>query len=249
MSTILGLSRGTDTLGLLELLFRWKTAAFGRDLHRFVAVIRYTHSIMKDSRMSRLVCLVLIPSMGILLLSYSSVISLTLTGTVTYTSTYSMEDTFPVSAGIGAFNASQALLWKPAWLAYLFTLAAFTLLFDTTSSVAINPSICYGTPCVTYYFTGGLAFVDPDPFGQPSLFPNSDVIIVRKAPGLLVSYWDLNSAEVNSVNPNDVECGTFGAASEAFQICLASSNLNIDHVIAGSSPFFKPNNRLVCLSI
>jgi hypothetical protein len=187
--------------------------------------------------------------MGILLLSHFSIISLTLTGTVTYTSTYSVEDTFPVSAGIGVFNASQALLWKPSWLAYLFTCATFNLLFDTTSSVEIYPATCYGTPCVTYYFTGGVAFVDPDPFEDPSLFPNSDVIIVRKAPGLLVSYWDLNSAEDSSVNSSDVECGTFGAAAEAFQICLGFSYLNVDHVVAGSASFFKPNDRLVCLSI
>jgi hypothetical protein len=41
LSTILGLSRGTGISGLLELLFAWKTTGFGRDLHRFVAAIRY----------------------------------------------------------------------------------------------------------------------------------------------------------------------------------------------------------------
>lgn len=187
--------------------------------------------------------------MGVLLLSCPPIDDLTCIGTVTYTETYSTQGSIPVSSGIGTFNASQALLWKPSWLAYLFTCASFNLLFDTTSSVTIDPPHCYGTPCSTYFFTGGIAFVYPTLYNRTSLFPNADVIVVRQSRGLLVSYWDLNSAEANSISPSDVECAIFGAKNEAFQICLAPSSLNVDHVVAGFTPIVKTNKRVDLLSL
>jgi hypothetical protein len=43
MSTALGLSRSTELIGLLELLFIWRKAHRGRDFHTLVSIIRYIH--------------------------------------------------------------------------------------------------------------------------------------------------------------------------------------------------------------
>jgi hypothetical protein len=40
MSTLLGLSRSTELFGLLELLFFWRTAHYGRDFHTLISIIR-----------------------------------------------------------------------------------------------------------------------------------------------------------------------------------------------------------------
>lgn len=41
MSTVLGLSRSTELMGLLELLFIWRKARRGRDFHTLISIIRY----------------------------------------------------------------------------------------------------------------------------------------------------------------------------------------------------------------
>lgn len=88
-----------------------------------------------------------------------------------------------------------------------------------------------------------MAFLDPDPFTETSLAPEADVIIVRKAQGLLVSYWDVDSEEAASITPDQIQCQVFGIPGGAFELCIASSTLNVDHIVAGSHPvkFTKTN--------
>jgi hypothetical protein len=157
----------------------------------------------------------------------------TLTGTVEYLATYDTQYAFPVSAGIGQFNASQATNFRPSYLAFWFSAISFNFWFDSTSSFTFQPPICYGTPCSSFYVTGGLAFVTPDPFETPSLYPDSDIVIVRNTQGLLFSFWEPTSAEASDID--GIQCSTFGFASEAFQICLVHSALNANHTLAGCS--------------
>ena len=156
-------------------------------------------------------------------------------GTVEYLPNYSVQGSIPVSAGIGQFNVSQVSAWDSSLLAFFFSIASYNLLYDTTSSFAIDPPICYGSSCSSYYLSGGLAFVDPDPFDTPRLFSESDIVIVRDTQGILASFSDLSSEEIQS--SHNFECSTFGFSAGAFQLCIAQSNINTGQVVAGSLCF------------
>jgi hypothetical protein len=157
-------------------------------------------------------------------------------GTVGYITTYTVLDTIPATAGLGAFNASMADYWIPSYLAFMFSLASFDLFEDPAKAFVLSTPICYGAPaCKTFYLNGGLAFTYPDPYTEPDLVPEADVLVARQTLGILVSYWDLSSAEVDAVDESQIDCLKIGAGNMAFQLCLAPSTTYTNHIVAGSS--------------
>jgi hypothetical protein len=153
---------------------------------------------------------------------------------VEYTTTYNILDTVPISAGIGAFNVSIALAWIPSYLAFTFAIASDNIFLDASRSISIAPPICYGaSTCTTYYINGGIGLTHPDVFQNKTLAPEADVFIQRQTPGILVSMWQVDSAEVNAINSSQIDCIQSESSDMAFQICLAPSTMYTNHIVAG----------------
>jgi hypothetical protein len=91
---------------------------------------------------------------------------------------------------------------------------------------------------MTYYINGGVGYTHPDVFQDKTLAPEADVLIQRQTTGLLVSMWQIDSAEANAVNSSQTHCLPVESSDMAFQICLAPSTIYTHHVIAGNSPIF-----------
>jgi hypothetical protein len=113
-------------------------------------------------------------------------------------------------------------------------MASDNIFLDATRSLSITPPICYGaSTCTTYYIHGGLYLTHPNVFENRALAPEADVFIQRQAPGLLVSMWQVDSAEVNAINSSQIHCIQSESSDMAFQICLAPSTMYTNHIIVG----------------
>ena len=60
------------------------------------------------------------------------------------------------------------------------------------------------------------------------------MVKVPNTQGLQIDYWDVDSADVKSIDGKDFNnCPIYGGTQFAFQICIAPSSLNVDHLIVG----------------
>jgi hypothetical protein len=154
--------------------------------------------------------------------------------TVEPTTTFASVSSFPVSAGIGIFNATFAAAWPPSLLAYEVASQASILLFNflITFSVAPVTPACSASgvlDCSSYLFSGGKALIYPKISGITA-FPNADAFSVESEQCIQGDYWSAGPGE----NLTTGDCLTWGEASGAFMICVTPSVSDPDNLIAGT---------------
>lgn len=156
--------------------------------------------------------------------------------------------TLSVSAGIGPFNASLAQGWK-SWVLSTYLVTEFpTFLADSivsypTSYAASHPPCVNNTQiCHSSYFPGVLSIVSPSVFEvkfNESL--NGDIFIVNQVQGVQVDYWEVDELEGNWTSD---DCRTWGSNKSALMICLSTSKVTKNALVADTShTLFKVNFR------
>jgi len=155
---------------------------------------------------------------------------LTSVGFVSTITTFTPYYKFNIVAGIGPYNVSFAYDYDPNFVTALFTSRFSGLFEDFTTTYPLTPTLCSGNNCTSYLFPGSFEDMDPYP-GHITNYSEADVLVVPKASGIQIQYWDLDSND----HPNESDCKTFGNDAAALVICLASSSLNSSHLIASSS--------------
>ena len=139
---------------------------------------------------------------------------------------------FDVSAGIGLYNASQVFDYSIGDISFIFAVTFNYVLVDTSVGYSFNDSSCHGLNCLSTYFPGRLNDIRP----RPNVFPEAPLLNVPDVQGLRIDYWDVDLAEIKSVDQNDLDnCPIYGGAKFAFRVCIAPSSLNVDHLIIGTS--------------
>jgi hypothetical protein len=137
---------------------------------------------------------------------------------------------FDVSAGIGLYNASQAFDYSLREISFIFAVTFNYILVDTSLGYSFNDSSCHGLNCLSTYFPGSLNDVHP----RPNKFLEAQLLNIPDVQGLRIDYWDVDLAEVKSINQDDLDnCPIYGGSEFAFRVCIAPSSLNVDHLIVG----------------
>ena len=138
--------------------------------------------------------------------------------------------TFPITAGIGPYNVSFGQDYDPNFVTALFTSRFSGLFDDPTTAYPLTPTLCSGDNCASYLFPG--SFEDMTPFpGLITNYSEADVMVVQKSSGIQIQYWGLDSND----QLDERDCKTFGNDYAALLICVASSSVNSDYLIASSS--------------
>jgi len=146
---------------------------------------------------------------------------------------------FPVSAGIGPFDASFAdYSWQGA-TAISFAAVSTTLFIDAKQSFAVEPvtSECSASAnCQAYYYPGQLDYVTPSPFSLNNS-QQAPYFQVQGGQGLQVDYWDVSTEEA-PVTPDDCQvwASPIEGYSFGFAICIKTSSINPNNLIAGTYP-------------
>ena len=154
-------------------------------------------------------------------------------GKVDTIKTFTHVSEFPVSAGIGLFNASFSSYWEPRVLAFHVASLVPILFHDTrsshfTSSVTDGGS---GSGGISYFYTGGMRAISPSP-DTMTQFPEADTFIVQGEQGLQVDYWNVSAGDVLT----SADCRTWATEYLGFIICISTSKLNQNNLIAGFFP-------------
>jgi hypothetical protein len=105
---------------------------------------------------------------------------------------------------------------------------------NVLSQPPVDASFCSGSSnCESYFFSGGLQSLSPNPIFFRSTSPEADAIILEGEQGLHVDYWDVDPSDGKADVQTD--CLIWIGSSEAagFMICLAPSRLNANHLVAG----------------
>ena len=151
--------------------------------------------------------------------------------------TFTTVSQFPASAGVEPFNASYSNDFAPEVLAFVVTTNVFILFYDFLRVFPTDPvaSACSNGDCVSYFISGGWDSVAPYlPLITSS--PKADVFIVESEPGLQGDYWNVSLAE-DPVTPD--HCQTWGVESAAIMICVKTSSLDENNLIAGTVSVYK----------
>ena len=153
-----------------------------------------------------------------------------------------------VSAGIGPFNASLAEQWDSRVLStYLVTefpafLVDSTVSYPTSYAASHPPCVNNTRTCHSNYFPGVLNIVSPWVVGvklNESL--NGDTFIVNQGHGVHVDYWEVDEREGNWTTE---DCQTWGNNNSALMICLSTSKVTKNALVAGTfRTMFKVNLR------
>lgn len=136
-----------------------------------------------------------------------------------------------MSAGVGVFNATFSAFWLPSVLAFQIAALVPFLFSDTRLSYLTSSGDCSGPGCVSYFFTGGMSSISPSPYMMTQL-SEADTFVVQAEQGLQVDYWNVSAGDVLTTS----DCRTWAVAHEGFMICISTSRLNQNNLIAGFLP-------------
>lgn len=148
---------------------------------------------------------------------------------------FKTQSAIPVSAGIAPFNASLAVNFLPGYLAVVATSQVWILFYNFLEGMEVVSSAtkaCSGPDCSSYFFTGSLNMVAPYST-QPTSLLDASAYVVKGAPGLQGDYWNVSANEA-PVTSDD--CQTWGYSFAAIMICIKSSSLGNNALIAGTIP-------------
>ena len=153
--------------------------------------------------------------------------------------TFAPISSFPVSAGIGSFNASFAEIWLPSVLAYQVASEVWIQFYNflVTKPIAPITPACFesgSSSCIAYLFTGGESKMYPQ-ISELSGFQSADAFSIVGEPCIQGDYWNIAAGEDLTTG----NCETWGSSIEAFTICVTLSTFNSSNLIAGIS--FKYN--------
>lgn len=143
-----------------------------------------------------------------------------------------------MTAGIGEFAPEVATVGPPGFYQF-FAAGSVTDLFSNALIVWPNPAVsgsCTGAlNCASYFFTGGLLSIAPSAVYFRATSPEAEAITVEGEPGLQIDYWDIAAEDRPFVAESD--CLTWIPSSQeaGLMICLRSSSLNSEYLIAGLS--------------
>ena len=143
---------------------------------------------------------------------------------------------FPVSAGIGPFEPSLATTWNALITPFLFSAQVPSLTIEPLRTIASNAvaKACSSSDCVSYFYAGGVATISPYIFLVPQS-PEANIFIVQGEVGLQGDYWSIDQGEQPFTSDH---CHIWGDSGHAFSICIKTSSLNQDYLIAGAIPWF-----------
>jgi hypothetical protein len=153
--------------------------------------------------------------------------------TVEPVTTFAPISSFPVSAGIGSFNASFAEIWLPSVLAYHVASEVWIQFYNFLITKPIPPitPACFesgSSSCIAYFFTGGESKMYPQ-ISEISDFQSADAFSIVGEPCIQGDYWNVAPGEDLTTG----NCETWGSSIEAIAICVTFSAFNSSNLIAG----------------
>ena len=141
---------------------------------------------------------------------------------------------FSVSAEIGSFQPSLASTWNQTVTSFFFSTQVPSLSIEPLRTTTLNPvaKACYGSDCVSYFYSGGVASISPYIYLVPQS-PDADTFIIQGEVGLQGDYWNISQAEQPFTSDH---CQIWGDSDIAFSVCIKQSSLDQNNLIAGASP-------------
>ncbi|KAI9682449.1 MAG: hypothetical protein M1829_000241 [Trizodia sp. TS-e1964] len=171
------------------------------------------------------------PFFGIFLYVLIPHLGTILTVDVSTPTLYIPRSTFPVSAGIGLFNASYVTIWAETMP--LIMISDFRLLLnDPTVAFAVDPIIpseaaCSSIPAQanspycsgSYFLSQGMKNICP----WPNLNMDSPASIVYQVSNMIGYQLDFRQVTAGEIIYGDRDCTVYGADQAALLLCIAES--------------------------
>lgn len=153
-------------------------------------------------------------------------------GDATVSQEYIEHEGFPITGGIGDFNASfagdikfrgiSAVLFGGDFGGFLTNLKVSypTSPIDSTQTACVNGGDSSSTNCIlSYYVSGGLELISPWPYLNYSL-PESPLYTVRQNQGY---HFDFSALESHATFNGVTDCSLYGEDGGATLFCFAAS--------------------------
>jgi len=150
-----------------------------------------------------------------------------------------------MTAGIGEFVPLYSTVGPPGFYQFLATSSLADFFTDNPnllSSTPVNSACTAKLNCVSYFFSGGIQKVGPNPIFFNTLDPEADAIILEGETGLQIDYWDVSEEEESLAGSSDCLTWILPDQEAGIQICLQST-LNSDYMVAGGLFSIEASNK------